>query len=122
MIFKCKKQQTKAKLLGSYYTPTEVAYFLSKWAIRYGDKNLLEPSCGEGVFFEAIDKLSMDNPWVKDIEILGVDIDNKALKKASPCLTFCPVKREKDTRTFTRHTWIISVKSRMQSSLHFPIC
>lgn len=36
------------KLRGGYYTPTEIAAFLSRWAVRDHDARVLEPSCGDG--------------------------------------------------------------------------
>ena len=41
------------KLRGGYYTPSLVAEWLARWAIRSGDDLVLEPSCGEGVFLTA---------------------------------------------------------------------
>jgi adenine-specific DNA methylase len=43
------------KLRGGYYTPRPIADFILKWAVN-GNKNLniLEPSCGNGVFLEQI--------------------------------------------------------------------
>jgi adenine-specific DNA methylase len=49
------KDATTDKLRGGYYTPKSIAAFMLKWAIN-GNKNLniLEPSCGDGVFLEQI--------------------------------------------------------------------
>lgn len=41
------------KLRGGYYTSTEVAKWLSQWAIRDRKDRVLEPSCGDGVFLAA---------------------------------------------------------------------
>ena len=41
------------KLRGGYYTSPEVAEWLSAWAIRSTDDQVLEPSCGDGVFLAA---------------------------------------------------------------------
>ena len=51
------KKATKEKLRGGFYTPEAIASFVMKWAIN-GNKNLdiLEPSCGDGVFLEVIQK------------------------------------------------------------------
>lgn len=42
---------TERKALGAYYTGSDVARFLARWAIRPGDR-VLDPSCGDGVFLE----------------------------------------------------------------------
>jgi adenine-specific DNA-methyltransferase len=41
------------KLRGGYYTPSPVAEWLARWAIRSGADRVLEPSCGDGAFLAA---------------------------------------------------------------------
>ena len=46
---------TSQKLRGAYYTPTVIATFILQWGINgSSDLNILEPSCGDGVFLECI--------------------------------------------------------------------
>ena len=46
---------SKAKLRGGFYTPNPIAAFVLKWAFNGNKKNdILEPSCGDGVFLEEI--------------------------------------------------------------------
>jgi adenine-specific DNA methylase len=48
-----------AKLRGGYYTPVEVAQWMTRWAIRSPNERVLEPSCGDGAFLEsAVSRLS----------------------------------------------------------------
>lgn len=43
------------KLRGAYYTPSKIAKFILQWGINGGnDAEILEPSCGDGVFLECI--------------------------------------------------------------------
>ena len=51
------KEASKEKLRGGFYTPEPIASFVLKWAFN-GNKQLdvLEPSCGDGVFLEEIQK------------------------------------------------------------------
>jgi adenine-specific DNA methylase len=51
------KNASKEKLRGGFYTPEPIASFILKWAFN-GNKELdiLEPSCGDGVFLEEIQK------------------------------------------------------------------
>lgn len=43
------------KLRGAYYTPTEIVQFILRWGINDSvDAEILEPSCGDGVFLECI--------------------------------------------------------------------
>lgn len=48
---------SEEKLRGGFYTPSPIASFILKWAFN-GNKELdiLEPSCGDGVFLEEIKK------------------------------------------------------------------
>ena len=52
-----KENETDDKLRGGYYTPIEIARFLSRWALGRKPKTLLEPSCGDGAFIRALDGL-----------------------------------------------------------------
>lgn len=46
---------TDQKLRGAYYTPPVIAKFILQWGINgNNDLNILEPSCGDGVFLECI--------------------------------------------------------------------
>lgn len=49
------KNATNQKLRGGFYTPEPIADFILKWAFN-GSKgqDVLEPSCGDGVFLESI--------------------------------------------------------------------
>jgi adenine-specific DNA-methyltransferase len=73
---KFKSEQTEQKLRGGYYTPLNVAMFLSKFAVNLKTRNVLEPSCGDGIFFEALEKIQ------PTIQIDAVEIDNEASKNA----------------------------------------
>lgn len=42
------------KLRGGYYTPRVLADFLVKWAVQRRTDAVLEPSCGDGAFIDAI--------------------------------------------------------------------
>ncbi len=45
------------KLRGAYYTPEDIARFILKWGINGStDADILEPSCGDGVFLECLRK------------------------------------------------------------------
>ena len=46
---------TDQKLRGAYYTPPAIAKFILQWGINdSNDLNILEPSCGDGIFLECI--------------------------------------------------------------------
>ena len=49
-----KAHETDKKLRGGYYTPLDLARFITEWLSIGHIGNVLEPSCGDGVFFEAV--------------------------------------------------------------------
>ena len=49
-----KEFQTEQKLRGGYYTPIDLADFLVRWVSHIEPKKILEPSCGDGSFIDAI--------------------------------------------------------------------
>ncbi|MCI2228289.1 class I SAM-dependent methyltransferase [Polaribacter sp. MSW13] len=63
------KNASKEKLRGGFYTPEPIASFILKWAFN-GNKELdiLEPSCGDGVFLEEIQKGNYEYNFVTAIE------------------------------------------------------
>jgi adenine-specific DNA-methyltransferase len=71
---------SEEKLRGGFYTPENVASFILKWAVN-GNKNydVLEPSCGDGVFLEQIKKNNFDCKTVTAIELDSIEA-NKARK------------------------------------------
>lgn len=69
---------SKEKLRGGFYTPKPIADFILKWALN-GDKqfDILEPSCGDGVFLECIKTNNL-----KYDSITAVEIDKNEANKA----------------------------------------
>ena len=60
---------TDQKLRGAYYTPPAIAKFILQWGINgCNDLNILEPSCGDGVFLECIGNNGMSYNSVTAIE------------------------------------------------------
>lgn len=51
------ENESAQKLRGGYFTPLDIAIFVSEWVKEISPKNILEPSCGDGVFFEAFSKV-----------------------------------------------------------------
>lgn len=69
-----KEQESKQKLRGGYYTPQTIAALLSRWALSDGATTVLEPSCGDGNFLQAIYKhMSLaDQPISLSIEAIEI--------------------------------------------------
>lgn len=69
---------TKQKLRGGYYTPPRIAAFLLQWGMSgLLHPDVLEPSCGDGVFIEQMQNLNMDFT-----SFLGVELDTEEANKA----------------------------------------
>ena len=70
------KEASKEKLRGGFYTPEPIASFVLKWAFN-GNKQLdiLEPSCGDGVFLEEIQKGDYEYNSVTAIEFDKVEAE-----------------------------------------------
>lgn len=78
-----KEDATAQKLRGAYYTPEKLAKFIVKQfesdIKNEKIKTILEPSCGDGVFLDALSKIKCIN----NVEmILGVEIEEEEAKKA----------------------------------------
>ncbi len=65
------------KKRGKFFTPSELAEFVVRWAVRHPSDVVLDPSCGKGVFLSvAADRLLQlgANCNAVSAQILGVDI------------------------------------------------
>ncbi|POZ57072.1 Modification methylase Eco57IB [Lysinibacillus sphaericus] len=51
---KIRANATEQKLTGRYYTPIDLAEFIVRWGMDGTVSTILEPSCGDGVFLEAL--------------------------------------------------------------------
>lgn len=73
------ENETEQKLRGGFYTPNPIAKFILQWAVN-GDigYDILEPSCGDGVFLEQI---KTNN--IKYNSITAVEVDAVEAKKAA---------------------------------------
>ena len=67
---------SKEKLRGGFYTPEAIAKFILKWAVN-GNRHydVLEPSCGDGVFLEQIKSNKFEYHSVKAIELDPIEAE-----------------------------------------------
>ena len=73
----------RRRLLGSYYTPDELATVLVRWALADGDGPVLDPSYGGCAFLEAAARvLSKCDPSNAGARVYGVDIDPSCIETA----------------------------------------
>ena len=94
-----KEVESSQKLSGSYYTPRWLAEFIMRWVLSSNSKNILEPSCGDGIFFDVLPH------EFKDISIRGFDINNIATAICVSKLQRLPVKSAISTQDFLQ--WAI---------------
>lgn len=71
-----KINESEKKLRGSYYTPGWIADFVMRWVKSYGVESILEPSCGDGVFFDA----AVNTFREQNLSLVGFDTDAAALE------------------------------------------
>ncbi|PAL20018.1 Eco57I restriction-modification methylase domain-containing protein [Acetobacter syzygii] len=71
-----KKFESAEKLRGGYYTPADLATFLARWVSKISPNRTLEPSCGDGIFFEAINNSKLSG------EIVGFELDEAEAQKS----------------------------------------
>ena len=78
---KFKSEQTTQKLRGGYYTPQSLADYIAKWVLEKKPKAVLEPSCGDGVFIQALHNNGCDKALtVSCFELFDIEAD-----KTSKC-------------------------------------
>lgn len=69
---------SKEKLRGGFYTPAPIAEFILRWGINGAtDYDILEPSCGDGVFLEQL----RDNDF-KYNSVTAIELDESEAQKA----------------------------------------
>lgn len=87
-----KENESATKLRGGYYTRPEIASFLLRWVAEIGPRHLLEPSCGDGVFFAELARLQsagLDVAGVAGLEIVGFEIEEGEAGRAREAARGC---------------------------------
>lgn len=72
------ENETEQKLRGGYYTPLDLAVFLADWVKEISPRRILEPSCGDGIFFDALAKVG----GVSQVDITGFELEENEAAKA----------------------------------------
>jgi adenine-specific DNA-methyltransferase len=73
-----KKNESSQKLRGGYYTPADLAEFLVRWVRDIQPSSILEPSCGDGVFFSALSEVG----GFEESIVTSFELDADEAKKA----------------------------------------
>lgn len=78
---KLKADVTEEKLNGRYFTPQDIAEYVTDWVLNQEDvDSILEPSAGDGIFLECL------NGYLnvfQDAEIMAVEIDENVSRSAA---------------------------------------
>lgn len=74
--------ESEQKLRGGYYTPLDLAAYIARWTLAQKPQHVLEPSCGDGIFIQAIAELGRhDGLAFTGFELLPEEAE-KARKRA----------------------------------------
>lgn len=90
-----KKDSTKQKLRGAYYTPLQLANGMVKLFAAENIKTILEPSCGDGVFLDSLKNEGIMNQFdsITAVEIDGVEAE-KVQSRYHDCRQFRVVNQD----------------------------
>ena len=72
------ENESAQKLRGGYYTPSDLAAFIARWVKEISPGRVLEPSCGDGVFFDAMSRVS----GFSKTKVVGFELDAEEAGKA----------------------------------------
>lgn len=74
--------ESAQKLRGGYYTPLDLAAYITRWTLEKNPRTLLEPSCGDGVFVQALSEVGIP----EDLSFTGFEIlETEAAKARVRC-------------------------------------
>jgi len=91
------ENESPTKLRGGYYTDARLAQFLTRWVFEIKPRRILEPGCGDGIFFEAMGKVRNEQLEY----VLGFEIEpSEAAKARERGSTFMKIEPDIRTRDF----------------------
>jgi adenine-specific DNA methylase len=70
--------ESALKLRGGYYTPLDLASFVTRWVLEARPARILEPACGDGAFFQALARLEHRSVQT----VTGCELDPREAPKA----------------------------------------
>ena len=72
------ENESAEKLRGGFYTPLDLAGFLTRWIKTINPREILEPSCGDGVFLRAIAEQRLPKATVTGFEVVAAEATKAA--------------------------------------------
>lgn len=73
------EMESAQKLRGGYYTPIDLAAFMVRWTKEISPERVLEPSCGDGVFFDALAQVK----GFQKSAVVGFELNEEEAAKAN---------------------------------------
>lgn len=105
------ENETEQKLRGGYYTPLDLAVYINRWVLQSKPRTMLEPSCGDGVFFQALAEIGVSSP----VAMTGFELlPAEAAKAKARSAGISNVKPTVNTKNFL--DWAIPELQRKKSS------
>lgn len=75
------------KSLGAFYTPPDIAEFLTNWAIRSGSDTALDPSAGDGVFLRAARARVIELGGEAATRVRGIELSSETFQSTKLALS-----------------------------------
>ena len=97
-----KANESAQKLRGGYYTPVDLASFIARWVSADNTKRVLEPSCGDGIFFEGL----ASTQFSKSLDVTAFELNEEEAKKSSSRAAELRIKVEVHSSDFLQ--WALS--------------
>jgi adenine-specific DNA-methyltransferase len=90
------ENESDQKLRGGYYTPLDLAAYITRWTLEKHPESLLEPSCGDGVFIQALSEVGFPSGLsFTGFELLNDEADKaRARCQSEPRLDACIHSRD----------------------------
>ncbi|MFZ6817252.1 N-6 DNA methylase [Undibacterium sp. Ji22W] len=93
------ENESEQKLRGGYYTPEDLATYIAKWVTNSSPSNILEPSCGDGIFIKAIKNLE----YKKKLHFHGFELLDSEAQKAKELADDLKIKSTINCSDFLDH-------------------
>ena len=72
------ENESEQKLRGGYYTPLDLAAYITRWTLEKRPQSILEPSCGDGIFVQALSEVGFPSA----LSFTGFELLKKEAEKA----------------------------------------
>lgn len=106
--------ESAQKLRGGYYTPPDLADYIARWVMANGAQSVLEPSCGDGVFLDALSAL--DDVDLRELTAFELE-EKEAEKCREKTAAMKGVRSSIQAKDFLQ--WAITHLSSPKSAPHF---